>query len=198
VKIYLVRHGQSEWQVGTTQSLDSRLTKIGHMQSRCVSDWFACEKPIGKKVYTDISALWISPLIRAQETAFYVKRKLGLVPVIKPSLCEAQFRVGDHLERSEIPLAGNKKYHPPKVYLDFKSQVELALADLLSVTSNRVVLVITHGAMIETMLRLIVGCDRVRFPHYNAGFTQLEWDDGLWHFKKINFCEHLPEVLRTE
>jgi len=90
-------------------------------------------------------------------------------------------------------------YNPPKAYAEFKGQVTEALRELVQVAeANRgSVLAITHGAVIETMLRVLVCNDAVRFRPYNATLTLIEWKVGRWHLVYLNFWDYLPVELRT-
>ena len=199
MKIYLARHGQSQWQVAPSNNLNSSLTAIGHEQSKRMGQWLANHRLLDNETQIEVTSLWVSPLKRAFETASYVGNALCLPLVTQKNLSEADFRVADHLPRADTPFHNKTPYNSPKVYADFKSKVKEALSDLIeqAEANGETVLVITHGGVIETMLRLIVASDTVRFQPYNAALTLIEWKDGLWHLVQLNFWDYLPIPLRT-
>lgn len=199
MKIYLVRHGQSQWQVGAGRGLDLPLTALGREQSRRMGKWLAGPRMLEPKVRMEIGAICASPLRRALETAACAADALQLPSIVQPSLAEAPFRVSDHLPRYDALLAPPAHDVSSSAYVAFKRQVHAALRELTELADAHAcaVLAVTHGGVIETMLRLVVGCEGVRFEPYNAALTLIEWRDRRWHLILLNFWDYLPSDLRT-
>jgi len=67
----------------------------------------------------------------------------------------------------------------------------------LAMQTERSVVAVTHGGLIKTALRVIVGTDLVDFRVYNATISGIEWKDGRWKILFLNRWDHLPQSLRT-
>jgi probable phosphoglycerate mutase len=196
VRIHLIRHAQSEWQLARGGDLDTRLTALGRAQARLLGRWLAR----GRKCHEiEIGELLTSPLVRATETTGYVAQPLSLVPITLEPLREAEFHVADDLpalnEQGGIP----DDYVPPVRYLEFKDQARAALEALSKYgeAGDRSPLAVTHGGLIKTLLRVAAGTDAVCFRLCNTGITTIEWRRGRWHLVHLNLCEHLAPELRT-
>ncbi len=79
MEIYLVRHGQSEYNIGLTEYLDSGLTPMGQAQAARVAARLADE---------GLTHTYVSPLRRALETAGPVCAACRLRAEICPAACE--------------------------------------------------------------------------------------------------------------
>jgi broad specificity phosphatase PhoE len=199
MKLYLVRHGQSQWQLRPNDNWDTSLTDIGHEQSRRLGLWLADPKYVDHQARIEITSLLVSPLKRAQETAFYISEALGLPMIIRDKLTEADFHVSEHLPHGDEPMQTCLAYEPSTIYTAFKSKARDALRELIekAEATGGPVLAVTHGALIKTMLRLVAGSDAVSFRLYNTGLNLIEWNTGRWHLVHLNLWDHLPVSLRT-
>ena len=97
MKIYIARHGETEWNtLGKTQgSQDTPLTNKGLKQAELLK----CRLE-GK----GITRIYSSTLSRAYETAMAVGRGLGIVPYVIPALREVGFGCWEGLTRTEIEM----------------------------------------------------------------------------------------------
>jgi broad specificity phosphatase PhoE len=84
-KIYLVRHGATDWnEQGRWQCLDDRkLSEKGELQAGSVAKRFA--RLHSEKAF---SALYSSPLVRACQTAMFIQGSIGLNMETEPLLRE--------------------------------------------------------------------------------------------------------------
>ena len=196
--ICMVRHGQSIWQVLPSDDLDSPLTPMGHRQSRLIGRWFSNRDSFHTDLRKRVRTIRVSPLKRALQTAAYVCEGLSLQAVTQANLLEADFHVADHLPTRSMPLADPGTL-ASEAYQRFKAQVKEAMSELMDAATEQEgeLLAVTHGAFIETALRLVVGNDTVRFPVSNTSLTVLRWEGGHWHLPLLNFTGHLPYGLRT-
>jgi probable phosphoglycerate mutase len=78
MELFLVRHGQPDWHPGQRMRNDPELTPLGHEQARLLAtrDWGGVDE------------LWVSPLVRARQTAEPLAEALGLEPRVSPWLAE--------------------------------------------------------------------------------------------------------------
>lgn len=199
MRIYLVRHAQSDWQLQRSEDRDTDLTAIGHEQARRLGEWLAEHHRLDHATYIEIAALCASPYRRAQDTAAYASKALRLCVCTYPNLREADFHVADDLPVSEEPLTVSKPYQPSRRYAAFKEQVGLGLEQLVreADSAHGPVLAVTHGGFIKTLLRLVFGTDSGCFQVYNTTLTAIEWRRGRWHLVFLNLWDHLPVELRT-
>jgi probable phosphoglycerate mutase len=116
---------------------------------------------------------------------------------ILTDLQEAPFKVASYLPQAEHPLYKPAFPELSHEYTLFKAQVRRAFTQLVHVSEeHRRVIAMTHGGVIKTILRLILGNDSICFEINNASLTLLEWRDGIWRLLLLNCQEHLPEDLR--
>ena len=201
MKIYLVRHGQSRWQVERDENnWDSPLTDLGEQQAQYLAKWLANQPLIDKSgTQVNIQSIHASPLLRAQQTAVCLAQALQLPLVTDSYLRETDFLVSDHLASASAPAHYPPTTAPTSTYVTFKAQAQHALSNLVAVSENSSgsVLAVAHGGLISTMLRLAAGSDTVSFWIYNATLNLIEWKRGRWHFVYLNLWDHLPTHLRT-
>jgi broad specificity phosphatase PhoE len=199
MKIYLVRHAQSRWQLEPSPDLDTELTPVGHEQAKRLGQWLAEQKKSADRFQIEISGLWASPYRRAQETANYVSNALRLEVHICPDLREANFHVADDLPSMETPWGTHAPYEPTARYAAFKAQVRIGFEHLMTQVEavGGPVLAVTHGAFIKTLFRLMTGTDAICFQLHNAGLNAIEWKRGRWHLIHLSICDFLPAELRT-
>jgi probable phosphoglycerate mutase len=200
MKIYLVRHGQSRWQLEKSETdWDSQLSDLGHEQGRLLGNWLSNGPYLTKATQLEVRALYASPLDRAQDTAAYTAKELALPITTIDALAEARFLVSPHL-----PSAPSPGQRPPSAtladeYLTFKAQAQTALDTLVAETEVQggPILAFAHGALISTLFRIVAGSDTVSFWIYNTSLNLIEWKRGRWHFVHLNLLDHLPPELRT-
>lgn len=196
MKIYLMRHAQSWWQVEPSHDWDTSLTDLGHEQARRAADWLANHERVDLGSRAEIGALCSSPLRRAYETTRYIADALGLPVQIHEYLREATFHVA-----SELPRAPQPRIVPvgdlTERYLAYRQQVEAGWQELITSAEAGPVLAVSHGGYIKTLLRILGGSDGICASLYNASLTLFEWRRGRWHLVYLNLWDHLPPDLRT-
>lgn len=199
MKIYLARHGQSEWQVKPSANWDSPLTRLGHEQAKRLGEWLAEQHYAKHSTRVDLASLCASPAKRARQTAAYAAEALGLPLVIDEKLREADFHVSEYLPTTGTPLEKVASATLPDRYAAFKEEAQTALRGLVEKAerSNGSVLAVAHGGLIKTLLRLTCGSDSVSFRLYNTGVNLIEWELVRWHLVYLNRWDHLPAELRT-
>ncbi len=202
MKIYLVRHGQSQWQVDRNDdnpNWNSELSELGHRQATRLGHWLRDHKAIDVRSRIEIGAMRVSPMIRAQQTAVPVCEALRLTAVTDNNLHEADFWLGEHLPHGKSPQQPAKPISLSQQYNQFKAQANQALMNLVEMaeTQNCSVLGVAHGALISTILRDVAGSDTVSFWIYNTSINLIEWKRGRWHLIYLNMWDHLPPEMRT-
>lgn len=154
-KIYLVRHGQSQSNVGgkLTTNKGVELTDVGHEQAQTVCQWLI------ENVGTDIISIGVSKFIRTQQTA-------------KP-LVEAT-----HIQPTVID--GLEEFN----YLSFDNVRDLPLTERLEISDNFWLnhdIQDAHGADSESFASFYARVQQVRayFETLESG-THIVYTHGLW------------------
>lgn len=200
MKIYLVRHGQSRWQIERNNvDWNSPLTPLGQQQAQHLASWLANGPVIDKSTRVDVQSIHASPLHRAQQTADPLAQTLHLPLTTDDALRESDFLVSAHLASADTPANYPPTYTPSETYTVFKTQAEHALANLVEAAAQNgnSALAVAHGGLISTVLRLATGSDTVSFWIYNTSLNLIEWKRGRWHLVHLNLWDHLPPDLRT-
>jgi probable phosphoglycerate mutase len=199
MKIYLVRHGQSRWQVAREdEGWNSELSDLGQEQAQRLADWLA-DGPIIDQQCLAVGSIHVSPLLRAQQTAVPLAHALQLPLITDEYLSESDFLVSAHLASVNKPDQYPPTFTPSETYATFKTRASQALMNLVNTAENQsgAVLAVAHGGLLSTMLRLAVGSDTVSFWLYNATLNLIEWKRGRWHLVHLNLWDHLLPRLRT-
>jgi probable phosphoglycerate mutase len=200
MKIYLVRHGQSSWQVEPDNAnWNSPLTELGQEQARRLAAWLANHPVIDNGTQIKIGTISASPLLRAEQTAASLCHALHLPLTTDDYLSEADFLVSAHLAAVDTPAQYPPVATPSQTYAAFKARAWQALSNLVATAENNggSILAVGHGGLISTVLRLAAGSDTVSFWLYNASLNLIEWKRGRWHLVHLNLWDHLPPSLRT-
>jgi len=198
----LVRHGQSTWnEVHKIQGqLDPPLSKRGRDQASRLA-----RRLRGR----NFRALYVSDLRRCQETAAPLSPTLSLQPQLREDLREVGLGEWEGLTAAEIRerypelwerwatkpswdvvpgSAGSKK---------FERRVAAAVEDIFSRHPHGDVLIVTHGGVIQVVLRQAIGqasSDGLFvFKIQNCSISVLERDvNGRLVISLVNDTSHLP------
>lgn len=200
MKIYLVRHGQSQWQIDRDDSnWNSNLSDLGRKQAGRLANWLANGSRVDNGSHLDLAGLVASPYVRAEQTVRPIARATNLPVKTDESLREAAFLVSDYLPSVETPGQPYPPYQPPQPYAEFRSQAGQALDNLVAYAEELggAVMAVSHGGLISTLLRTITGSEAVSFWIYNATIHLIEWRRGRWHMVFLNLWDHLTPDLRT-
>ncbi len=200
MKIYLARHGQSEWQVDReTQGWNSALSATGEQQAQLLGDWLATHVALDSSSRLEVGRIRVSPLLRAQQTAVPITAALQIPTITDDALQEADFYVSAQLPAADSPYQAQTVYEATGEYGRFKSQAQQALHNLIAdaEASGQPVLGVAHGGLISTLLRVATQSDHTSFWIYNTSLNLIEWKRGRWHLVHLNLWDHLPPPLRT-
>ena len=187
--IYLARHGETEWNLhGRFQGRrDSALTARGLEQAEQLAMELSAQP---------LDAVFASDLGRTLRTAVIVATRHGLPVQAHPGLREIDVGEWSGLERGEVAARWptefeNWRSRPASVRIPggetFREVQQRALAgleELLSPLPGTRVAVITHGALLETVLAHAMGLDLsalwLRLAQHCQAYT-LEYAGGRLH-----------------
>ena len=200
--IYLVRHGQTEWnrQERFRGRIDIPLNKVGHAQAEAIAAYLNGEA---------IAAVYTSPLRRAVQTAQPTAQAHDLAPTILPGLIDISYgewqghspsevrdKFPDLLElwytephRVDIPGGQNLK--------TVKEQAMAALHETLSRHDNGGIVLVTHQIVIKVLTCTLLGLEvghiwRIRQD--NACIDVFDWDKRQFTAILVNGTDHLRDI----
>lgn len=175
MKIYLVRHGETEW--NKMQLLQGRedvpLNDTGIEQARMCGKAF---------VGTPIDRVISSPLIRAQETASIISDCLGSFPVeIEPNLIERDFGLISGMNKEQrtrfLEEGSDSK---AESFADLCKRATDVIELYARKNSSKNLLMVSHGAFIGAALTKISNgkIDANGFRLLNTSINIFEYKDG--------------------
>lgn len=204
MKIYLVRHGQSEGnKYNMTQTSITPLSPEGKVQA---------EKVAKRLKELPIDILYSSPFLRTKETAEIISKEIGLPIEYWQDLVEATHpseianKKKDDPEVKRVRGLVNENYHKGDwKYSDEESPNELLtrakkiLDHLLNHHKDQNVLCVTHGALMKTVTALVLLGETItpqslfHIRHHswdeNTGITVIEytekWGWALLHWNDV-------------
>ena len=202
-RIILVRHGQTEWNVGSEAGerfrgrVDLSLDDTGLAQARAVAERLA-DQPI--------VAVYSSPLKRAVETARPTAQQLGLPVQLLPGIIDINYGDWQGLSHPEAANAYPDLYprwleKPRRVKFphgESLRQVRLrgmaALKEVAARHEGRVILLVGHQVVNKVLVCAMLGLDNSHFwriQQDNACINVFEYQDGVFTAVRINDTCHL-------
>ena len=207
MQLYLVRHGQSQNNVGNSSAHNVPLTTLGHEQIRRTADAIADKR---------FDALYCSPLDRALQTSAILHSRLNLTPYVHPNFSEVGFCWGEPnatLEQlqSSYPCAvmdasiSNNGWVPAACETEDEAYERAdKVVRFLSERHpdpNARVLVVSHGRFGSILIGYLVGgvrpCGYSRYAQNNGGISLVEIANGRIQLRFLNATAHLSRELLT-
>lgn len=190
MKIYLVRHGETDWnKVKRWQGhTDIPLNETGIEQANALAQTIVN--------YSNISIIYASPLIRAYKTAEILNQALNVEIVVRERLKEVCLGVWEGMDYENVVANYPTDYklwcsHQEGVdpNLEVESLPALQQRALLELETLRKIntkdfMIVGHGAWIGNLLRQFLQLDGDRFLHIeNAKLIEIKFDEesGQYH-----------------
>lgn len=193
MRLILVRHGQAEYRGDDLDNL--YLTELGKRQVEMLGQWLALNEP-------GIDQIICSPLRRARETTSILNRYISAQVKVDDDLRETTTDLAEKLPRLVHPSESGPHYYlmpANNYYQRFAEQVRRVLNRILdNPASIQTKIVVCHGGIAATMVRLLLHCHHLNIRMYHTGMHYLTWQDGLWDLRGINYAPHLLPDLQTE
>jgi 2,3-bisphosphoglycerate-dependent phosphoglycerate mutase len=201
-ELILVRHGETDWnrELRFQGHVDVALNAIGHEQARRLAARLAGEPA---------RHLYVSDLIRAQQTAHPVAQQLQLRSVVDPALREQSFgavdgmRVDDikaqHPQAWEAWLRFHEDYCMPggETMREFHSRVMSAVRRIAADHPDATVVIVTHGGVLDMIYRTarslpLGGPRQSDIP--NAGVSRVAVRDTAFEIVSWADTSHLADL----
>ena len=205
-RILLARHGETTANVERIFSghTDVALTPLGRRQARA----------LGRRVRLEpVSAAYASDLARARDTAELALRGRGIEVRSDPALREFHFgeweglsfldvreRYPDHWRRF---MAVEEGFFAPggEPIGAIRERATAALLQIVAAHPDETVLVVTHGATLQTIFADILGMatgSMFRIATSNCGLSVVEFHDGRPLVRTLNEESHLVRLLNRQ
>ncbi|KKI91687.1 hypothetical protein WQ54_13275 [Bacillus sp. SA1-12] len=202
--IYLVRHGETQW--NTEKRLqgwkDSPLTDKGIKNAQL----------LGKRLSKiEFNAFYSSPIKRALQTAEYIRLGRDIPILTDENLKEINFGEWEGKTRKELKEKYEKEFsnlwNSPHKFdhksikgeglTDFRERIEKALKRIITENPNGNILVLTHAIAIQAILSNILKYPTEKiWDHpfiHNVGLTVISWDGNRFQIEMLNDTTHLKD-----
>lgn len=212
-RMWLVRHGQTDWNLNNRfqgQS-DVALNATGVRQAESLASRLAQLYPATSA--EKICAIYASSLQRAAFTAEIIRGKLSctqeIAMILEPRLVEMSFGAWEGLTFAEIQakdpehlarwLADRESVAPPQgeTLIEFAGRVGAAYNDICAAHPDGTVLLVAHGGPLQVLIATALGLPPGRFWQFhlsNASLSELRiYPEGAI-LNLLNSCEHLDET----
>lgn len=204
-QIILVRHGQTEWNVGAGGGerfrgrVDLPLDDAGLAQAKAVAERLA-DQPV--------AAVYSSPLRRAMETAQPTAQQLGLPVQPLPGLMDIHYGDWQGLSHAEVAQAHPDLYRrwlekPHRVKFprgESLRQVRLrgmaALKEVSDRDAGQTILLVAHQVVNKVLICAMLGLSNANFWRIrqdNACLNIFEHQEGIFTAVLINDTCHLRQ-----
>jgi probable phosphoglycerate mutase len=188
LRIILVRHGQTEWNAGSTGGehfrgrIDVPLNAVGEAQARAVADRLAA---------IEIAAVYASPLQRAQRTALPIAETHGQDVTPFEGLLDIDYGDWGGLAHTQVAaewptLYARWRREPDRVQIpggeslaDVRRRVSAGLDEILGRHQDEIVVMVGHQVVNKVMLCVVLGLE-------NSAFWRIRQDTCC-----INRFDHL-------
>lgn len=202
-RVWLIRHGQSVWNVGGRWQgqADPGLSELGHAQAERMGQRVAALKP---------EHLYTSDLRRCRETAAPLGRALGKEAVQRTDLREIDIGTWSGYTRAEI-----ERMYPEdwtrwqagedfargggESFADLTVRATAALGELLAAHDGEDLAIVTHGGWIRCVVAAALGLAAPLTPTLggagNASITTLRVFDGGLRLEAFNDAGHLDGLV---
>ena len=189
--ICLVRHGETDWNVkGIIQGqTDIPLNKLGEDQAKQCGTYLKTQS---------FEVIISSPLKRARKTTEIINDSLNLPIIYNNNLKERYFGIAEGKTKTELMKQYPKKIYPKQESrLALNKRVMTALNNIIKNYPNSRILIIAHGAVINSILssvsNQIMGSRITTLK--NGSFTTLNINEPLWLIESANQITHIESQV---
>ncbi len=196
MQLLLIRHGETQRVEVETGVADPPLTDVGREQARRLAEWLIAHERL--------DAVFVSPLLRARETAAPLAERLGHDPQVISELAEF-----DADSTSYIPMEEMRSTQHPRLRAMvegrwdefgasvapeiFQDTIVRTLDGLAESHPGQRLAIVCHGAVINAYLGDIIGTPRLLWfePRYTSLHRVLVSRGGVRSVESLNELPHL-------
>lgn len=194
-RIYLVRHGSTAWNeiVRFRGATDIPLSEKGRNQALALGRWFAG---------IPLSAIFSSPLIRAQETARAIAEQRHLPIMLRDGLRSVNYGSWEGQSEAEVEqqnpvafqlyLEGIERFRFPQgeTLDDLRKRAVLVLEEAIRTYPGERIILVTHQVVTRVLLCAVLGVDNSlywRLGQDPGCINLVEWEGGAYRLQAMNW-----------
>ena len=189
MELILVRHGRPEQVANVAGGADPALTEVGHRQARAAAGWLGAET---------LDAIYVSPMVRARETAAPLERLVGMTAEVVDGVREYD---ADHHSYTPIEVLRQDKA-AWRAFLDAEDRTErgdwvaevaTTLESLIERHRGDRIAVVCHGGVINAWATTTLGIGPRMFfnPDYTSINRFMAASSGERSIVSLNETAHL-------
>ncbi len=201
-RVYLVRHGTTDWNKEEIfrGRADCQLNETGHAEARALAEYFT---------HIPLQAIYSSPLSRARETAQAIGAAKGLQLISAPAFVDIDFGAWQGLPLREVREKYSDLYRlwreRPQA-ITFPGGENLAqvrarawegLQRVVQENPEKTALIISHRVVTKILLCAVLGLDDSHFWQIKQDTTAVncfEYTRGVFVTSLINDTCHLKSI----
>lgn len=201
-KIFLIRHGQSEWNsLNKVQGQQNTiLTDLGKKQALCLGD---------RLIDANIDIIYTSDLIRAYNTAEIISKRINKPLVANESIREINFGLWEGLTIQELQTKYKNEYftwlkEPDKLNIEglenlmtLQKRAMKYVNEILLENNGKNIAIVSHGAILKTIILGLLGIDISHYKNItlsNVSLSIIECRDFNNVLVLFNDISHLKEL----
>ena len=169
--LLLARHGETDWnrELRIQGSSDVELNELGRRQAHALAQ---------ELTDVDLDAIYASDLSRASATAAAVAATHGLEVTHDPRLRERSFGSWEGLTREDLDALPPGSHHDGETDDEVRARMLAAVSDIAAAHPGEQVLVVSHGAALNTLWHHALGVRIERWANC-AVYKLAVQDDGF-------------------
>ncbi len=172
---------------------DPELAELGHRQAAAMTDWLAAER---------IDALYVSPMLRAQQTAAPLATRLGLEPVVVDEIAEYDRAESWYIPLEEMKTSKDGRWeemladNASPARLEWRAMVVPAIEAIIAANRGRRVAAVCHGGVINAYLSHVLGLGTPMFfePNYTSVHRVIAASSGERTIATVNEMHFLRDL----
>ena len=169
MELLLIRHALPIRVEGADGPADPPLSAAGHRQAIALAEWLVPEP---------LDALYVSPMVRARETAAPLAALRGVEAVVEEGVAEFDKDADSYVPMEELKAAGDPRwqeivdggYFGDTSPEEFQATVVDAVERIVGAHPGGTAAVVCHGGVINAYLAHVLGLDDLLFfePAYTS------------------------------
>lgn len=210
MRLFLVRHGQSETNARWDNIVDSRqmnahLTDLGRFQAEKLAEWMRAKVP-------HVDGLYASSLHRTRETVAPMEKVYGITAQFDHRIREGGYcySTGAPIEDDLLPIKKNARFHTEpftplastpegvEAFNDLRTRTGYFLTEMIEKHLDHTVVVITHGWTLNALLDHVFNVGQYRQAYINAENTSITYVEYLqqrnWEPWRVHFIAQTPHM----
>jgi probable phosphoglycerate mutase len=172
MELLLIRHALPIRVEGADGPADPPLSDIGHRQSESLVRWLEPEP---------LDSLFVSPMVRARETAAPLSARRGLEALVHDGVAEFDKDSDSYVPMEELKASGDPRWQEivdggyfgdgDLTPAQFQATVVDAVEEVIAAHAGGTAAIVCHGGVINAYVAHVLGIDDLLF--FEPGYTSI-------------------------